>query len=179
MRLCLYQYVFSDFLIILWPHWRSETWNMPTCNDCLFLPKKSSDSHRENISAVLPLRKHKGIFLSNAPRPNNNEHINFKCNEERVFRGHGIFANGERRRMWRCQPQSPFKWLTRYPLTLTVPLSCHFLLCESFSVSLMKDMAASNALSLSPSSLPVMAVPLSPPPMSLMSLNYQTPHPFA
>ena len=88
----------------------------------------------------------------------------------RVFWGRGIFANGVRRRIWRCQPQSAFKWLTGFSFTLSVPLSCHFFLCESFSVSLIKDTAASNVLS--PSSLPVTGHPpltYLPPPPTLSS----------
>lgn len=103
-------------------------------------------SLKHQSSSVWPKVNQKVFSSTSPPALIINEQNNIKYNEDGVFWGRGIFSNGERRRIRRCQPQGAFKWSSYFSFTLTLPLSCHFFLSESFSVSLTKDTAASNVL---------------------------------
>lgn len=103
-------------------------------------------SLQHQSSSVWPKVNQKVFSSTSPPALIINEQNNIKYDEDRVFWRCGIFANGERRRIQRCQPQGAFKWSPYFSFTLTLILSCHFFLSESFSVSLTKDGAASNVL---------------------------------
>lgn len=103
-------------------------------------------SLKHQSSSVWPKVNQKVFSSTSPPFLIINEENNIKYDKDGVFWGRGIFANGERRRIRRCQPQGAFKWSPYFSFTLTLPLSCRFFLSESFSVSLTKDTAASKVL---------------------------------